>query len=98
MSDLLSDPPRGTVALLFTDFAGSTRLWQAYPEPMHAAYNRHDTILRTAVSTHHGVVYKVIGDAFQVAFPTAQDAVAAALDAQQALQTESWSETGLPEA
>ena len=86
----LSDLPRGTVAFIFTDIAGSTRLWERYPEAMPAAYARHDTLLRTAAAAHLGVVYKTIGDAFQIAFPSAPAAVAAACAAQQALVGEDW--------
>src|SRR4051794_40686876 len=80
--------PHGTVAFLFTDIAGSTRLWQSSREAMERVYTQHDAILRIAISQHRGVVYKVIGDAFQVAFPTVLDAVAASLEAQRGAQEE----------
>ena len=86
----MPDLPHGTVTFLFTDIEGSTRLWQAHREGMDAAYARHDAILREAIARHGGVVYKVIGDAFQVAFATAPQATAAGLQAQQALQAEPW--------
>jgi predicted ATPase len=57
---------------------------------MPGAYERHDTVLRAAVFAHGGVVYKTVGDAFQIAFPDAARALAAALDAQRALQAEPW--------
>ena len=50
--------------------------------------------MRTTVSSHGGYVYKMIGDAFQVAFATARDAVEAAINAQCALQAEPWGEFG----
>ncbi len=65
-----------------TDTAGSTRLWQAHHEVMVTAYARHDTLLREAITSHGGMVYKVIGDALQVAFATAPNAVSAALPAE----------------
>ncbi len=86
----MPEPPRGTVAFLFTDIEGSTRLWQQHHAAMEQAYARHDVILRQAIAAHRGVVYKVIGDAFQVAFPSAPEAVAAALDAQFGLDLEPW--------
>jgi predicted ATPase/class 3 adenylate cyclase len=89
--------PWGTVAFLFTDVEGSTRLWQAHSEAMRRAYERHDAILRGATVRRRGVVYKVIGDAFQVAFPSAPEALAAALQAQRALAAEDWLGLGLPE-
>jgi len=85
------------VTFLFTDIAGSTRLWQAHPEAMVQAYARHDAILREAIGQHGGVVFKTIGDAFQVAFRTAPAAVTAVLEAQQGLQAENWAALGLPE-
>ncbi len=89
--------PRGTVTFLFTDIEGSTRLWERHPEMMPDVYVRHDAVLRAAVSAYRGVVYKTIGDAFQVAFPSAPQALAAALVAQQRLVAEDWDGGGLPE-
>lgn len=82
--------PHGTVTFLFTDIESSTRLWQEHPDAMTDAYARHDAILREAITGQGGVVYKTVGDAFQVAFPTAPQAVIATLIAQQALQHEAW--------
>jgi class 3 adenylate cyclase len=84
------DLPRGTVTFLFTDIEASTRLWHEHPDTMPEAYGRHDAILREAVLAHEGVVYKTIGDAFQIAFPTAVDGVVAALKAQRTVLAESW--------
>lgn len=86
----MSDLPRGTVTFLFTDIEGNTRLWQEHHAAMTAAYARHDAILREAITSHGGVIYKTIGDAVQVAFPTAPGAVMATLVAQQGLQAEVW--------
>ncbi len=82
--------PHGTVTFLFTDIAGSTRLWRDHRAAMEQAYARHDALLREAITAHRGVVYKVIGDALQVAFPSAPEAVAAALEAQFGLDLEPW--------
>ena len=71
----MPDLPDGTVTFLFTDIEGSTRRWQADAATMREAVDRHLTILRDAVADHGGVLYKVIGDATQVAFPTAPSAV-----------------------
>jgi class 3 adenylate cyclase len=87
----MTERPRGTVTFLFTDIERSTRLWQHAAAAMPDAIARHDLILRGAVTAHGGTVYKVVGDAFQVAFPTAPAAVLAAIDAQRALATETWS-------
>jgi predicted ATPase/class 3 adenylate cyclase len=86
----MADGPRGLVAFLFTDLEESTRLWEQDPSRMPDAYQLHDALLRAAVTDNEGLVYKVIGDAFQVAFPNALAAVRAALAAQRALTTASW--------
>jgi predicted ATPase/class 3 adenylate cyclase len=77
--------PTATWTFLFTDIEGSTRLWEAAPEAMSHALARHDRILRHAIETNNGRVFKTIGDAFCAVFGTASEAVAAALAAQQAL-------------
>jgi predicted ATPase/class 3 adenylate cyclase len=80
--------PTGTVTFLFTDIEGSTRLWEQHPAAMREALARHDALLRGAIEAHGGHVFKTVGDAFYAAFGTASGAVAAALEAQRALQGE----------
>ena len=89
----MAELPSGTVTFLFTDLAGSTRLWEQYPEAMGPALARHDEILRGAVATHDGHVVKSTGDGIHAVFATAHDALDAAIDAQAALVGESWDET-----
>src|SRR5262245_1856544 len=48
--------PSGTVTFLLTDIAGSTRLWERYPELMGDAVARHEALLRQAVTEGGGVV------------------------------------------
>ena len=86
--------PTGTVTFLFTDIEGSTQLWEQAPEAMKTAHARHENIIREVVAAHGGYTYKMIGDAFQIAFATAPEALTAALDAQRALHAEPWAETG----
>ena len=76
------------VTFLFTDIQGSTRLWEQHPEAMKLALARHDAILRHAIESHGGHVFKTVGDAFYAAFTSAPEAVSAALDAQRALHAE----------
>ncbi len=83
-------PPTGTVTFLFTDIQGSALLAQAYPAEIAALLDRHHAILRTAIAQHRGFVFKVVGDAFCVAFGTPSEALSAALDAQRTLQAEPW--------
>jgi len=86
----VSDLPSGTVTFLFTDVEGSTRLWEEHADDMAPALARHDELLRTAITEHHGYVFSTAGDAFAAAFSDATDAIEAAIDAQHALQQEEW--------
>src|SRR5215217_939864 len=86
--------PSGLVTFLFTDIEGSTKLWEAHPRAMKSALARHDAIMREAIGSNGGVVFKTIGDAFCAAFSHAPSALLAAVDAQRGLSNESWSETG----
>jgi predicted ATPase/class 3 adenylate cyclase len=88
----MAELPSGTVTFLFTDIEGSTALWERDRAAMATAVERHLALLRDAVAAHNGVVFKVVGDAVQAAFPTAPEAVAAALDAQRGLVQETWPE------
>src|SRR5438477_12477938 len=78
--------PTGTLTFLFADIEGSTRLWEEQPDTMRLALARHDALLRAAIETNGGTVFKTMGDAFCAAFPTAAEALEAALMAQQSLQ------------
>src|SRR5687768_1443275 len=91
---LMPNLPSGTITFLFTDIEGSTQWWEEHPEWMARAFARQEAILREAAAAHAGYVYKMIGDAFQIAFDTAPEALRAAIDAQRALQTEPWDEIG----
>src|SRR5438552_6884028 len=82
-----------TVTFLFTDIEGSTPLWESQPDAMPMAIQRHHAIMRQAVEAHHGEVFNIAGDAFCVAFPTADDGLEAALEAQRALHTAEWGAT-----
>lgn len=86
----MPDLPTGDVTFLFTDLEGSTKYWEKFPDVMPAIYDRHDAILRQAVTAHDGVIYKVIGDAIQAAFQTPEAGIAAAVRAQQLLVAETW--------
>src|SRR5918995_4068259 len=93
----MPDLPSGTVTFLFTDIEGSTERWERNRAAMHTAVKRHLALLTCAVDAHNGTVFKVVGDAVQAAFPTAPDAIAAALHAQQSLLGDDWAEVdGLP--
>ncbi|MGO8959554.1 MAG: ATP-binding protein [Streptosporangiaceae bacterium] len=85
--------PTGTVTLLFTDIEGSTRLWEAEPGPMASALRHHDEIMRSAIESAGGYVFKTVGDSFCAAFRTAPAAVQAALTAQRAISARAWPTT-----
>ncbi|HXL94172.1 MAG TPA: adenylate/guanylate cyclase domain-containing protein [Streptosporangiaceae bacterium] len=89
----MSRIPSGTVTLLFSDIAGSTRLWETEPDAMAAALRRHDSILRQAIEGSAGYVFKTVGDAFCAAFEAPQGAVSAAVRAQLGLLEEPWPTT-----
>ncbi|HRJ72283.1 MAG TPA: adenylate/guanylate cyclase domain-containing protein [Terrimicrobiaceae bacterium] len=90
----MSDAPAGTFSFLFTDIVGSTRLWEQFPLAMGAALARHEEIIRGACLARNGHIFKTVGDAFCVAFPTPLDALWAAMDSQRALAAETWGEVG----
>src|ERR671917_1178288 len=69
-------------------------MWEQDAASMQAALLRHDEILRGVMEGHDGYVFKTVGDAFCAAFPTALDALEAALEAQQALLDEEWQQVG----
>ncbi|HJQ75301.1 MAG TPA: adenylate/guanylate cyclase domain-containing protein [Gaiellaceae bacterium] len=82
----MTDLPQGTVTLLFTDIEGSTRLLHELgPAPYAEALAEHRRTVREAASAHGGVEVDTQGDAFFIAFPTADGAAAAAREAQEQL-------------
>ena len=78
--------PTGTVTFLFTDVEGSTKLLHELGAKDYSlALVEHRRILREAFETNGGVEVDTQGDAFFVAFPTAQGALAAATEALDGL-------------
>ncbi len=80
----------GTVTFLFTDIEGSTSHLHALGERYGAALEAHRRLLRAAFARHEGKEVDTQGDAFFVAFASARDAVAAALEAQRSLASHAW--------
>jgi len=77
--------------MLFTDVEGSTRLLERLGAEAYAdALELHRLLLREAFERHEGFEVDYEGDAFFVAFSRADDAVAAAVEAQQALARADW--------
>ena len=79
--------PTGTVTFLFTDVEGSTRLLQEHGAGYADLLAEHRRALREAFARHDGVEVDTQGDAFFVAFARATDAVAAAADSRDALES-----------
>ncbi len=70
---------------LFTDIEGSTRLWESNPDGMRVALARHDALMKSAIESAGGTVFKTVGDAFCAVFPDPIQGVDAATRAQLAL-------------
>jgi predicted ATPase/class 3 adenylate cyclase/DNA-binding CsgD family transcriptional regulator len=84
--------PTGIVTFLLTDVEGSTALWEDAPEAMRTALARHDVLFEQAVQAHHGIHIRPRGegDSRFAVFPSATDAVAAALTIQRTFGAEVW--------
>jgi class 3 adenylate cyclase len=70
--------PAGTVTFLFTDIAGSTRLLRQDRHAYGTALGDHRRLLRAAFDACGGREVDTQGDSFFAAFPTAEQALAAA--------------------
>lgn len=83
--------PTGTVTFLMTDVEGSTPQWEAHPDLMMEAIQRHDDLIATAVG-ERGVLIrsKGEGDSTFSVFSDAADALVAIVEAQRALHREPW--------
>src|SRR3981081_4740051 len=86
--------PAGTVAFLFTDIEGSTRLLEQHPREMGAAMSRHHDLLQHAVEANGGIVFETLGDGVYASFTRASDGVRAAIEGQQAIRAEKWGAVG----
>jgi class 3 adenylate cyclase len=84
--------PKGVLTFLFTDLENSTPLWENDPVEMRQASARHDALVRAVIEQHHGRVVKTTGDGFHAVFESPSEGIAAALDGQQAIAAEPWSD------
>src|ERR1700744_4390796 len=78
--------PSGVVTFLFTDVEGSTRRWEADADAMRGALAAHDEVLRKAIQTHGGWLFKHTGDGVCAAFASPRSAVDAAVAGQRGLE------------
>ncbi|OBH40492.1 ATP-binding protein [Mycobacterium mantenii] len=74
------------MTFLFTDIEGSTRRWESDADGMRAALAAHDEVLRSAIETHGGLLFKHTGDGVCAAFSSPKAAMEAAVAAQLALE------------
>jgi class 3 adenylate cyclase len=89
--------PDGTVTILFTDIEGSTELNEALGDQLWLdLLADHDRIIRQEVSNGGGVVVKSRGDGFMLAFPSARQALMAAIGSQKALGAHNAEAPGSP--
>ncbi len=87
----MPDLPRGTVTFLFTDIEGSTQLVQTLGDARAVeAFAVHHRLLRSAFAARGGRELEDQGDGFLVVFQRAQDAVLAAVAAQEAINVHPW--------
>ena len=78
--------PSGVVTFLFTDVEGSTRRWEADPDEMRVALAAHDEVLRAAIETHGGWLFKHTGDGVCAAFVVTEVGGGCRIAAQRALE------------
>ncbi len=84
--------PNGVVTFLFTDIAGSTRLWEQSPEVMRQSLQRHDVLVEECIRNAGGLTIKPRGegDSFFAVFNRATEAVTAARYLQLGIIQENW--------
>jgi predicted ATPase/class 3 adenylate cyclase len=83
--------PTGTITFLFTDIEGSTLLLERVGDRQYADLQRdHQRLLRAAFAQGGGHEIDTQGDAFFVAFRSARDAVATAVEAQLTINAHAW--------
>jgi predicted ATPase/class 3 adenylate cyclase len=80
-----------TLTFMFSDIEGSTQRWERDDAAMTDAVRRHDGLVRAAIESCGGRVFKTVGDAFCATFDVPARAVAACLDAQRRLEAEDFS-------
>jgi predicted ATPase/class 3 adenylate cyclase/DNA-binding CsgD family transcriptional regulator len=84
----VSAPPSGTVTFLCTAIPDALQQWDETPAEMAAAQEVHDRVVREAIETSGGYVFRADADGFRAAFATAGSAAEAAVAAQRALHAD----------
>ncbi|MEQ9569876.1 MAG: adenylate/guanylate cyclase domain-containing protein, partial [Longimicrobiales bacterium] len=87
-----ADAPGGAVrqlsAIMFTDMVGYTTLMQEDEARARAQRDRQRTVLESTIAAHGGRILQFYGDGTLSVFPSAIEAVRAAVDVQRRLQDE----------
>lgn len=88
----MDNMPSGTVSLLFTDIAGSTRLLEQLGDAYATLLSDHNRLVSEAIAKHGGSHVDAAGDGLFMSFPTARAALLACIDAQRAIGSHQWPE------
>lgn len=83
-------PPKGCIAMVFTDIKNSTLLWERHPIAMRSAIKTHNTIMRRQLRATGGYEVKTEGDAFMVCFQTVPAALLWCFSVQLQLLSADW--------
>ena len=88
--DASRQPPEGTIAMLFTDIEGSTRLARALGSSWAEVLADHHALVGGAIAAEGGFVEGTAGDAFVAAFQDAAAGARAAVAALRDLRAHDW--------
>lgn len=87
--------PNEPVTFLFSEIADSAALWQKNPYGMQKAISIYDALFRRLIRAFGGHIFKTFGSSTYAAFPSADKALAAAVDIQKSLAAETWDDLTL---
>src|SRR4051794_38665036 len=88
--DAAPGPPVGTIAMLFTDIEGSTRLAAALGPEWPAVLRDHHALVGGAIGAEGGWIEGTDGDAFFATFADARAAARASVAALRSLRAYAW--------